>query len=163
MSSASNKRKQMISTGTVAVNRRARYDYAIEEEFEAGLSLTGTEVKALRHGLANLSDAYAGPKDGRIALFNLHIGEYSDAPKRYQHEAKRIRLLLLKKREHERLIGAVKKDGRTLIPMKIYFTGRGLAKLSLGLGTGKREIDKRQTIKDRDWQRKKGALLRESR
>lgn len=161
MASSKNKRKTLITTGPVAVNRRARFDYAIEEEFDAGLMLTGTEVKALRHGLANLSDAYAGPKDGRISLFNLYIGEYPDAPQRAQHEPKRPRALLLHKREHERLIGAVKKDGRTLVPLRIYFNDRGLAKLVLGLGTGKRAVDKRETVKERDWQRRKGALLRE--
>lgn len=155
------KKSKVLSTGTVAVNRRARFDYAIEEEIEAGIVLTGSEVKALRLGTVNLSDAYAGPKDGDIYLFNVHIGEYANAPKAFQHESKRPRKLLLHKKEVNRLLGAVKREGLTLIPMSLYFNGRGIAKLKLGLAKGKKTVDKRESIKQRDWDRRKGRLLRE--
>lgn len=157
---AKEKKKTMMSTGTIAVNRRARHDYAIEEEFEAGIVLTGTEVKALRMGTVNLSDSYAAPKGDTVLLHNLYIGEYPNAPPRAQHEPKRIRSLLLHKREIARLTGAVQRDGLTLIPLRMYFNNRGIAKLALGLGRGKRQVDKRQDIKKRDWDRRKAAILR---
>lgn len=157
---AKEKKKTLLSTGTVAVNRRARHDYAIEEEFEAGIVLTGTEVKSLRSGTVNLSDAYAAPKGNAVLLHNLHIGEYANAPQRLQHEPKRIRPLLLHKREVARLAGAVQRDGLTLIPLRLYFNNRGIAKIALGLGRGKKQIDKRQDIKKRDWDRRKAAILR---
>jgi len=154
------KKKTLMSTGTVAVNRRARHDYAIEEEFEAGIVLTGTEVKSLRSGTVNLSDSYAAPKGASVQLYNLYIGEYANAPQRLQHEPKRIRNLLLHKREIARLTGAVQRDGMTLVPMRLYFNNRGIAKIALGLGRGKRTIDKRQDVKQRDWDRRKAAILR---
>lgn len=157
---AKDKKKTLMATGTVAVNRRAKFDYAIEEELEAGLMLTGTEVKSLRSGAVNLSDAYAGPKGDAFYLYNLHIGEYSNAPNREQHEPKRIRKLLLHKREIDRLTGAIQRDGMTLIPLRLYFNNRGIAKMALGLGKGKKTQDKRQDIKARDWGRQKAALLR---
>lgn len=160
MAAKAKKKTGMMSTGTIAVNRRARHDYAIEEEFEAGIVLTGTEVKSLRLGTVNLSDSYADPKGGSVRLHNLYIGDYPNAPPRVQHEPKRIRQLLLHKREVDRLTGAVKRDGMTLIPMRMYFNNRGIAKVALGLGRGKREIDKRQDIKARDWERRKSAILR---
>lgn len=144
----------------VAVNRRARFDYEITDEVEAGLVLTGTEVKSLRRGTVNLTDAYAGPKEGALWLFNLHIGEYPNAPRRFQHEPTRPRKLLLKKREIDRLLGAVKREGMTLVPLSLFFNRRGIAKLSLGLGKGKRKADKRETIKQRDWDRRKARVLR---
>lgn len=157
---AKEKKKSMMSTGTIAVNRRARHDYAIEEEFEAGIVLTGTEVKSLRMGTVNLSDSYAAPKGDTVLLHNLYIGEYPHAPPRAQHEPKRIRPLLLHKREIARLTGAVQRDGLTLVPMRMYFNNRGIAKLALGLGRGKKQVDKRQDIKKRDWDRRKAAILR---
>ena len=147
-------------TGQIALNRRARFDYEITDEVEAGLILMGSEVKALRRGTVNLADAYAGPKDGGLWLFNLHIGEYTNAPRHSRHEPTRPRQLLLHKREISRLIGAVRRDGMTLVPMVMYFNRRGIAKLKLGLGKGKRNIDKRETIKERDWQRRKSRVLR---
>lgn len=153
-------RNSLLSTGTVTVNRRAGRDYFIEEEMEAGLVLVGSEVKSLRAGAVNLSDAYAGPKDGEIFLFNLHIGDYAHAPRRDQHAPKRPRKLLLRKRERDRLIGAVRRDGMTLAPLRLYFNSRGLCKLALGLARGKKEIDKRETIKERDWQRRKAGLMK---
>ncbi len=144
----------------IAVNRRARFDYEISDEVEAGLILMGSEVKALRKGTVNLADAYAGPKDGGLWLFNLHIGEYTNAPRYARHEATRPRQLLLHKREISRLIGAVRRDGMTLVPIVLYFNRRGIAKLKIGLGKGKRNIDKRETIKNRDWERRKARVLR---
>lgn len=151
----------LTSTGTVAVNRRATFDFAVEEEIEAGLVLTGTEVKSLRSGRVSLTEAYAGEKNGDIVLFNVQIGEYPNAPPKFQHEPKRPRKLLLHKRERDRLIGAVKKEGYTLIPLRLYFNNRGIAKLALGLAKGKRKVDKRETIKERDWQRRKAKVLKE--
>lgn len=156
-----NKKAALLETGTVARNRRARHDYAIEEEFEAGIVLTGTEVKSLRNGTCSLSDAYAGPKDGEIWLFNVYIGEYSHAHKKQQHEPKRPRKLLLHKRERNKLLGAVKRDGMTLVPLSLYFNKRGILKLSIGLAKGKSTVDKRESIKERDWKRKQGRLMRD--
>ncbi|HAE03556.1 MAG TPA: SsrA-binding protein [Rhodospirillaceae bacterium] len=160
MAGKDKKKKHMMATGTIAVNRRARHDYAIEEEYEAGIILTGTEVKSLRLGTVNLSDAYAAPKGGGVYLHNLHIGEYSHAPMRAQHEPKRIRTLLLHRKEVSKLMGSVQREGLTLIPLRMYFNNRGLAKIALGLGRGKREYDKRQDIKQRDWNRRKATILR---
>lgn len=158
---AKTKRSPLISTGTVSINRRAKFDFEIEEEVEAGLQLLGTEVKSLRRGQVNLSDAYAGPKEGEIYLFNVHIGEYPNAPAKFQHEPKRPRKLLLHKKERDKLLGAQKQGGYTLVPLRLYFNNRGIAKLALGLGKGKRQVDKRETIKERDWKRRKAGLLKE--
>lgn len=153
------KKKLLISHGPIAINRRARFDYEILEEIEAGIILHGSEVKSLRRGLANLGDCYAGPKNGELLLFNLHIGEYSNAPRHSQHEPMRPRQLLVKKKEREKLFGSVAKERLTIIPLRMYFNSRGIAKLMLGLGRGKKEVDKRQTIKERDWQRQKSRIL----
>ena len=150
-----------FETGRVASNRKARHDYTILETFEAGLMLMGTEVKSLRMGSVSLSDAYAGPKHGEMFLYNVHIGPYANAPQKFQHEPKRPRKVLLRKKEIARLFDAVKRDGQTIIPLALYFNDRGLLKMSLGLAKGKNTIDKRQTIKDRDWVRKKGRLMRD--
>lgn len=145
---------------TIAENRRARRDYFIEDVFEAGIMLTGTEVKALREGQANISESYASPEDGAIWLINANIPEYS-AGNRENHEPKRRRKLLLHKREIARLSQAVERKGYTLTPIKLYFNERGLVKLELGLGQGKKLHDKRETVKDRDWSRQKQRLLRD--
>ena len=150
----------LISHGDIALNRRVRYDYDILETIEAGLMLTGSEVKSLRLGLANLGEAYAGPKDGRLFILNMTIGEYPNAPPSWQHAPKRPRALLVKKREQARLIGAVTRDRLTIAPLKLYFDQRGRAKLLIGLARGKKQHDKRETIKQREWQRRKGAALR---
>ena len=144
----------------IAVNRRARHDYHIEETVEAGLILTGTEVKALREGKATISEAYASPEEGAIWLINANIPEYS-AGNRENHDPKRKRKLLLHKREIARLAQAVERKGFTLTPMKLYFNDRGIAKLELGIGQGKKLHDKRNTAKDRDWSRQKQRLLRD--
>lgn len=146
--------------GTIAVNKRARYDYEIKETIEAGIILLGTEVKSLRLGQANIADAHATEQDGDIVLLNLHIPEYKQA-NRFNHEPYRVRKLLLHKREIAKLIGAVKKKGATLIPMSLYFNERGVIKVQLGLGTGKKKIDKRATEKDRDWSRQKSKIMKD--
>ena len=143
-----------------AENRRARHDYLIEDTVEAGLVLMGSEVKSLRAGHATLAESHAGPKDGAIWLLNCHIPPYQQAG-REGHEAKRPRKLLLRKKEMVRLLEAVKQKGVTLVPLKIYFNDRGIAKLLLGLAKGKKQHDKRQADKDRDWKRQQGRIMRE--
>ena len=144
----------------VAENRRARHEYFIEDAVEAGIMLTGTEVKALREGKANIAESYASPEGGEIWLINANIPEYS-AGNRENHEPKRKRKLLLHKREIERLSQAVERKGYTLTPLKLYFNERGRAKLELGLAQGKKLHDKRDTSKERDWSRQKQRLLRD--
>jgi SsrA-binding protein len=143
----------------VAQNRRARHDYHIESTIEAGLQLAGTEVKVLRQGLASINEAYATEREGGIYLVNAHFPEYPSS--RFNHEPRRPRLLLLHKREINRLRGAIKREGITLVPLAIYFNERGRAKLELGLAKGKRKADRRESEKERDWQRDKARLMRE--
>ena len=144
----------------VAENRRARYEYYLEEFFEAGIALTGTEVKSLRFGEGSIAESYAYVNDGEAWLVNANIPEFSHG-NRFNHEPKRPRKLLLHAREIEKMIGAVERKGMTLIPLSIYFNSRGRAKVELALAKGKQTHDKRQTIKDRDWQRDKARLMRE--
>jgi SsrA-binding protein len=143
----------------VAQNRKAFHNFHIEERFEAGLVLTGTEVKSLREGRASLAEAHAGEIEGELWLFNVHIPEYR-AGNRFNHEPKRPRKLLLHRREMAKLLGAVQKQGYTIVPLQIYFNARGIAKVELGLAKGKKSYDKRAAIKDRDWQRQKERLFR---
>lgn len=143
-----------------AENRRARHDYLIEDTVEAGMVLMGSEVKSLRAGHATLAESHAGPKDGAIWLLNCHIPAYEQAG-RENHEPKRPRKLLLRKKEMQRLLAAVKQKGITLVPLKIYFNERGIAKLLLGLAKGKKLHDKRQADKDADWKRQQARLMRE--
>lgn len=143
----------------VAQNRRARYDYAIEDTVEAGMMLVGTEVKVLRQGLASINEAYATERGGELYLINAHFPEYPSAM--FNHEPRRIRKLLLRRREINKLMGAIKREGVTIIPLAIYFNERGRAKLQLGLAKGKRKVDKRETEKARDWQRDKARVMRE--
>lgn len=143
----------------VAQNRKARHNYFIDETLEAGMILTGTEVKSLREGRANLGDAYAVERDGEVFLVNAHISEYRSG-NRFNHAPMRPRKLLLRKREIRRLIGALQREGVTLVPLSIYFNERGIAKVQLGIARGKRQYDKRATAKERDWQRQKARLLR---
>jgi SsrA-binding protein len=145
---------------TVAENRRARFEYFIEETFEAGIALSGTEVKSLRFGEGSIAEAYAEVRGGEAWLVNANIPEFSHG-NRFNHEPKRPRKLLLHQREIEKLLGAVERKGMTLIPLSIYFNGRGRAKVELALAKGKQTHDKRQTIKDRDWHRDKARLLRQ--
>ena len=144
----------------VAENRRARFDYALDERFEAGIALAGTEVKSLRFGEGSIAESYAEVRDGEVWLINANIPEFSHG-NRFNHEPKRPRKLLLHQREIEKMIGAVERKGMTLIPLSIYFNSRGRAKVELALAKGKQAHDKRQTIKDRDWQRDKARLMRE--
>ena len=144
----------------VAENRRARYDYYIEDKFEAGLALQGTEVKALRAGEASIAESYAEVKDGQVWLVNANIPEFSHG-NRFNHEPKRPRKLLLRQREIAKLHGAVAREGMTLVPLSVYFNSRGRAKVELALAKGKKAHDKRESIKERDWKRDKQRLMKE--
>lgn len=144
----------------IAENRRARYDYFIEESVEAGLVLTGTEVKSLRLGRANIAESYAAAEGGGMVLINAYIPEYPPAS-RFNHEPRRPRRLLLHKKEIGKLAGAVNREGRTVIPMRLYWDGKGRAKLELAIAKGKKAHDKREASAERDWQRDKARLMRE--
>ena len=146
---------------TVAENKKARFDYALEDKFEAGIMLAGTEVKSLRMGQANIKEAYVGPKDGEIWLFNANIPEYQQASQHFQHDPKRPRKLLLHKREVDKLLGAANRDGYSILPLRLFFNGRGLAKLDIALGKGKKAHDKRDVKKKRDWEKQKGRIMRD--
>ena len=145
---------------TVAENRRARYEYFIEDVFEAGIALTGTEVKSLRFGEGSIAESYAEVKNGEVWLVNANVPEFSHG-NRHNHVPKRPRKLLLHEREIARLTGAVERKGMTLVPLSVYFNGRGRAKVELALARGKNNADKRQVTKDRDWQRDKARLMRD--
>jgi len=151
--------KPKSETGAVAVNRRARFDYEIEETFEAGLMLMGSEVKSLREGRANIAESYVSPEREGLWLINADIPPYGPA-NRFNHEPKRHRKLLLKAKEIAKLTGASTQQGRTIVALRLYFNGRGLAKLQIGLATGKKTVDKRQTIKDREWNKQKSRLMK---
>jgi SsrA-binding protein len=152
--------KESDGRTVVARNRKARYNYHIADRFEAGIALTGTEVKSLRQGRASMGEAYAVERDGEIFLINAHIAEY-DAGGRYNHIPLRERKLLLRKREISKLIGSLRRGGVTMVPLSLYFNARGRAKIELALATGKRKYDKRATEKERDWKRDKARLLRD--
>ena len=143
----------------VADNRKARFNYEILDTLEAGIALTGTEVKSLRQGKATIAEAYAGPSGEELFLFNAYIPEYLQA-NRFNHETRRPRRLLLHKRQIDKLIGATQREGFTVIPLKIYFNERGRAKVELGLGRGKKLHDKRETEKKRSWDRERARLMR---
>jgi len=143
----------------VADNRKARFAFAIDSAMEAGIVLTGSEVKSLRIGRATIAEAYAQAKDGEIFLINANIPEYA-AANRFGHEPKRIRKLLIHKNEARKLAVAVQREGMTLIPLKLYFTPKGIAKLELGIAKGKKLHDKRETEKKRDWARDKARIMR---
>ena len=153
-------KSDVAANRVAAQNRKARHNYEIEDSLEAGLVLLGSEVKALREGRANIAESYAKPENGEIWLINAHIPEYKQAGQ-FNHEPRRPRKLLLKKREASKLIGATDRDGMALIPLKLYFNARGIAKLEIGLGKGKKHYDKRETQKRRDWDRQKARLMRE--
>jgi SsrA-binding protein len=145
---------------TVAENRRARFEYFLEDFFEAGIALTGTEVKSLRFGEGSIAESYAEVKGGEVWLVNANVPEFSHG-NRHNHEPKRPRKLLLHEREINKMRNGVARDGMTLIPLSIYFNGRGRAKVELALAKGKKLHDKRETIKDRDWKRDQQRLLRD--
>ena len=145
---------------SIAQNRKAFHNYFIDERLEAGIVLSGTEVKSLRQGRATISEAYAGESNGELYLFNSYIPEY-EAGNRFNHEPKRPRKLLVHRREMGRLLGATQRQGVTLVPLSLYFNQRGLAKVELGVARGKKLHDKRASVKERDWQREKQRLLRD--
>ena len=144
----------------VAENRRARHIYFLDKELEAGLVLTGTEVKSLRAGQASLDQSHAGEQDGELYLFNAYIGEYAQG-NRENHEPRRTRKILLHRREMGKWLDAVRRQGMTIAPLRLYFNDRGVAKLTLALARGKKLRDKRQTEKDRDWSRRRARLMRD--
>jgi SsrA-binding protein len=144
----------------IAENRRARFDYFLEETFEAGLVLTGSEVKSLRNGRANIAESYASVEGDEIVLINADIPPFAQA-NRFNHEPRRHRKLLLHRKQLDKLIGAVTREGRTIIPTKLYWNDKGLAKLEIALAKGKKLHDKREATAERDWQRDKARLLRD--
>ena len=151
--------QQFDKQKVVAENRRARFDYFVEERFETGIQLTGTEVKSLRQGQGSIAESYAAIEDDEVWLINSHIPEYSHG-NRLNHEPRRPRKLLLKSREISKLLGAVQRQGLTLVPLSIYFNGNGKAKVELALARGKKVHDKRETVKERDWKREQQRLLK---
>ncbi len=144
----------------VADNRKARYHYAIGETFEAGIALTGSEVKSLRSGKANIGESYAHTRDGELWLYNSNISEYKQAGP-FNHAPKRPRKLLLHRRQINKLIGAVEREGMTVVPLKLYFNDKGRAKVEIALAKGKKLHDKRETEKKRSWDRERGRLMRQ--
>ena len=147
----------------VALNKRARFDYFIEDNIEAGIVLQGSEVKALRQGKGSITEAYASHEGGdELFLINAFIPEYSEASS-FNHNPRRSRKLLLRRKEINRLLGLVRKKGITLIPLSIYFNQRDIAKLDMGIATGKKQVDKRETEKKRDWEREKARILKDKR
>jgi SsrA-binding protein len=151
--------KGLISHGPVAQNRKARFNFAIEDTVEAGIILTGSEVKSLRLGRCTLVEAFAQPYGDELYLVNAHIPAYAGAS-HFQHEEKRKRKLLLKRKELDRLTAAVQREGMTIVPLSLYFNDRGLAKVQLGLAKGKTHGDRRDDIKKREWQREQSRLMR---
>jgi len=144
----------------IADNRKARFNYAIGEVYEAGIALTGTEIKSLRAGKATIAESYADARGGEIWLINSNIPEYLQAS-RFNHAPKRPRKLLLHKREINKLMGAVEREGMTLVPLKLYFNPKGRAKIEIAVARGKKLHDKRETEKKRSWERERGRLMRE--
>ena len=153
------KTRRELARKLVAENRQARRNYEIIDTVETGIVLTGSEVKSLRDGRANIAEAYAREEDGQIVMVNSTIPIYPAAGQ-FNHEPNRKRVLLVKKREFNRLVGAVEREGRTLVPLELYFGETGMAKIKLALATGRRAPDKRDVEKKRDWDRQKGRLLR---
>ncbi|WP_409433871.1 SsrA-binding protein SmpB [Litorimonas sp. RW-G-Af-16] len=145
---------------TIAENRRARFDYAVEDTFEAGIALVGTEVKALREGRANIAESYVAIEGTDATLVNANIPIYAPASQ-FNHLPTRPRRLLLKRKELNRLMAEVNRKGRTVVPLKMYFNDRGVAKILIGLATGKDQRDKRDTVKKRDWDKQKARIMRE--
>jgi SsrA-binding protein len=156
---ATKKKSGLISHGIASQNRKARFDYTIKETVEAGLVLKGPEVKSLRHGRATLTEAWAGERNGEMWLFNAYIPEYQGGVLS-RFEPRSPRKLLLKHKQIDQLLGAVKRDGVTLVPLQIHFNDQGRAKVLLGVGEGRKKADKRHAIAARDWQRDKARLLR---
>ncbi|MEM5500480.1 SsrA-binding protein SmpB [Ahrensia kielensis] len=156
-----NSKKKKTSGKFIAENRRARFDFAIDETFEAGIMLHGTEVKSLRNGEANIAESYASYENGEMWLINAHVPEYLEANK-FNHEPRRRRKLLLHQKEIVKLANGVDRQGMTIVPLKLYFNDRGRAKLEIALAKGKNVADKRETAKKRDWNREKSRILKEN-
>lgn len=156
---AEKKTNSLISFGNVAKNRKATFNYSILEKIEAGIMLKGPEVKSLRNGRATINEAFAGERDGEIWLFNSYIPEYQGGVLS-KFDPIAPRKLLLHQKQINKLLGSITREGMTLVPLDIFFNSRGIAKVSLGLGQGKKKTDKRQAIADRDWKRDKARLLR---
>ena len=154
------KKSAMISHGIAAQNRKGRFDYSIKETVEAGIVLKGPEVKSLRLGRATITEAYAGEREGEIWLFNVYIPEYQGGVLS-RFEPRAPRKLLLHNKQIDKLLGEVKKSGYTLVPLDIHFNDRGVAKVTIGLGEGRKNADKRHAIAERDWQRDKARLMRD--
>lgn len=151
--------KKATKGSAVSLNRRARHDFSIEDALEAGVVLTGSEVKSMRAGRVSLNEAWAGAMDGELFLMNCHVPVYKNAGAN-NHKPMRPRKLLVHRRELGRLIGAVRRQGRTLVPLRIYFNARGVVKVEIAIAKGKRKSDKRETAKARDWQRQRARLMR---
>ncbi|HEY8963717.1 MAG TPA: SsrA-binding protein SmpB [Alphaproteobacteria bacterium] len=154
-------RKSYLTAGQmIAQNRRARFDYELDTPIEAGIQLTGSELKSLRQGLASIGESYVGEKGGELYLLNATIQEYTQSPIHSRHEPKRPRKLLLHAKEVAKFIGAIQREGYTVVPTRLYFNTRNMVKLEIALGKGKKLHDKRQTQKSRDWGRAKARLLK---
>ncbi len=164
MAKKSKKKPAMISTAqTIVDNRKANFDYEILDKFEAGIMLKGTEVKSLRLGGCSIKESYVGPKNGELWLFNANISEYQQASHKQQHDPKRPRKLLLHKREIDKILGAITRQGITMVATKIYFNDHGKVKIEIAFAKGKQLHDKRETDKKRDWGKQKQRLLKTSR
>ena len=154
-------KSRLISFGRIAENRKARYNYEIKEKIQTGIILTGTEVKSLRLGKASISESYASETNGKLFLINSNIPMY-EAANNFNHEPTRQRELLVSKKERNKLLGLIKKEGVTLVPLSLYFNNKGFAKLDIGIAKGKKKEDKRESIKLRDWNRQKSRILKEN-
>ena len=154
-------KSRLISFGRIAENRKARYNYEIKEKIQAGIILTGTEVKSLRLGKASISESYASETNGKLFLINSNIPMY-EAANNFNHEPTRQRELLVSKKERNKLLGLIKKEGVTLVPLSLYFNSKGFAKLDIGIAKGKKKEDKRESIKLRDWNRQKSRIMKEN-
>jgi SsrA-binding protein len=157
-----NKAGMLSNNATIAENRRARFDYFVQDKFEAGIMLTGTEVKSLRLGQCSLNEGHVAPnRAGEIFLYNVQISEYQQAGQHLQHDPKRARKLLLHGKEVQKLIGAVTKEGYTIVPLRLFFNARGKVKIEIALAKGKKLYDKRETEKKRDWGREKAKIMKQ--
>ncbi len=160
MAKSPRKKSSLISHGIAAQNRKARYNYSLKDEVEAGLVLSGPEVKSLRLGRATLTEAWAGERNGELYLFNAYIPEYQGGVLS-RFEPRAPRKLLVHRKQMRQLISAVNRDGQTLVPLDIHFNDRGIAKVQLALALGRNASDKRQAVAARDWQRDKARLMRD--
>lgn len=152
----------LIASGLIAANKKARYNYELEDPIEAGIMLTGTEVKSLRLGQANIVKSHIGQKDGALYLIGANIPPYLQAGAHLQHDPTRMRKLLLNKRQLGKMMGSITRDGYTILPLRLYFNERGVAKISIALGRGKKLHDKRQVEKKRDWDRQKSKIMKDN-